>query len=57
MTPGASVSGIYLGHPLARYFHVGRLGKDQVEEYARRKGQSLAETERWLAPNLAYEPE
>jgi 5-methyltetrahydrofolate--homocysteine methyltransferase len=57
MTPGASVSGIYLGHPQARYFNVGRLGKDQVEDYARRKGQSLAETERWLAPNLAYEPE
>jgi 5-methyltetrahydrofolate--homocysteine methyltransferase len=57
MTPVASVAGIYLGHPKARYFKVGRLGKDQVEEYARRKGQSLAETERWLAPNLAYEPD
>jgi 5-methyltetrahydrofolate--homocysteine methyltransferase len=56
MTPGSSVSGIYFGHPQARYFNVGRLGKDQVEDYARRKGQSLAETERWLAPNLAYEP-
>ncbi|MBI3647448.1 MAG: methionine synthase [Actinobacteria bacterium] len=57
MTPGASVSGIFLGHPKARYFNVGRLGKDQVEDYARRKGQSLGEAERWLAPNLAYEPE
>jgi len=57
MTPVASVSGLYLAHPRARYFHLGRIGKDQVEDYARRKGQSLGETERWLAPNLAYEPE
>jgi 5-methyltetrahydrofolate--homocysteine methyltransferase len=57
MTPVASVSGIYLGHPKARYFVVGRIGKDQVEDYARRKGQSLAEAERWLGPNLAYDPE
>jgi 5-methyltetrahydrofolate--homocysteine methyltransferase len=56
MTPVASVSGIYLGHPKARYFMVGRIGKDQVENYARRKGQSLAEAERWLGPNLAYDP-
>jgi len=56
MTPGASVAGIYLSHPEARYFNVGRLGRDQVEDYARRKGQSLAEAERWLRPNLAYEP-
>ena len=48
MTPGASVSGLYLAHPQARYFNVGRIGKDQVEDYARRKGQSLAEAERWL---------
>jgi 5-methyltetrahydrofolate--homocysteine methyltransferase len=57
MTPGASVAGIYLAHPQSRYFNVGRLGRDQVEDYARRKGQSLAEAERWLRPNLAYEPE
>ena len=57
MTPGATVAGIYLAHPQARYFNVGRLGKDQVEDYARRKGQSLAETERWLRENLAYEPD
>ncbi len=57
MTPAASVSGIYLAHPEARYFNVGRIGKDQVEEYARRKGESVAEAERWLRPNLAYEPE
>ncbi len=57
MTPGATVAGIYLAHPQARYFNVGRLGKDQVEDYARRKGQSVAETERWLRENLAYEPD
>ncbi len=56
MMPAASVSGLYLGHPAARYFHVGRIAKDQVEDYARRKGESLMEAERWLAPNLAYEP-
>ena len=57
MTPAASVSGIYLGHPAARYFSVGRIGRDQVEDYARRKGVDVAEAERWLAPNLAYERE
>ncbi|CAN5792100.1 methionine synthase [soil metagenome] len=56
MTPGATVAGLFFAHPQARYFNVGRLGKDQVEDYARRKGQSLAETERWLAENLAYDP-
>ena len=55
MTPAAAVSGIYLAHPLARYFSVGRLGRDQVEDYARRKGMSLEEAERWLSPNLGYE--
>jgi 5-methyltetrahydrofolate--homocysteine methyltransferase len=55
MTPAAAVSGIYLAHPQARYFSVGRLGRDQVEDYAARKGTSLEETERWLAPNLGYE--
>ncbi len=57
MVPAASVSGIYLGHPEARYFSVGRVGRDQVEDYAGRKGVPLAEAERWLRPNLAYEPE
>jgi 5-methyltetrahydrofolate--homocysteine methyltransferase len=57
MTPAASVSGIYLGHAKARYFSVGRIGRDQVEDYARRKGMSVAEVERWLAPNLAYPPD
>jgi 5-methyltetrahydrofolate--homocysteine methyltransferase len=55
MTPAAAVSGIYLAHPLARYFSVGRLGADQVEDYAARKGMSLEEAERWLSPNLGYE--
>jgi 5-methyltetrahydrofolate--homocysteine methyltransferase len=56
MTPAASVSGLYFGHPAARYFAVGRLGRDQVADYALRKGVSVAEAERWLRPNLAYEP-
>jgi 5-methyltetrahydrofolate--homocysteine methyltransferase len=57
MTPAASVSGLYLAHPAARYFNVGRLGKDQVEDYAERCGMDRREAERWLAPNLAYDPE
>jgi 5-methyltetrahydrofolate--homocysteine methyltransferase len=56
MNPASSVSGLYFGHPEARYFAVGPLGKDQVEDYARRKGVALAEIEKWLRPNLAYEP-
>ncbi|HJQ40464.1 MAG TPA: methionine synthase [Thermoanaerobaculia bacterium] len=56
MTPAASVSGLYFAHPRARYFSVGKVGADQVEEYARRKGMSVEEAERWLAPNLGYEP-
>jgi 5-methyltetrahydrofolate--homocysteine methyltransferase len=56
MTPGASVSGIYLAHPEARYFSVGRIGRDQVEDYAGRKGISPADAERALRPNLGYEP-
>jgi 5-methyltetrahydrofolate--homocysteine methyltransferase len=57
MTPVAAVSGLYLAHPQARYFHVGRIAKDQVEDYARRSGESVAEAERWLRPNLAYDPD
>jgi 5-methyltetrahydrofolate--homocysteine methyltransferase len=57
MTPAASVSGLYFAHPDARYFAVGKIGRDQVEDYARRKGMSVSEAERWLSPNLAYEPE
>lgn len=55
MTPAASVSGIYLGHPQSRYFGVGRIGADQVRDYAARKGMSMADVERWLAPSLAYD--
>ncbi|MDH5269104.1 MAG: methionine synthase [Candidatus Krumholzibacteria bacterium] len=54
MWPAASVSGWYFAHPDAHYFGVGRIGKDQVEDYARRKGITLAEAERWLGPSLAY---
>ena len=57
VSPAASVSGIYLHHPEARYFSVGRIGRDQVEAYAARQGRSLAEAERWVRPNLAYEPD
>lgn len=56
MTPAASVSGIYLGHEQARYFSVGRLGRDQIEDYAARKGKSVADVERDLAFTLGYEP-
>ncbi|TWT33999.1 Methionine synthase [Posidoniimonas corsicana] len=55
MHPAASVSGLYFAHPEARYFAVDRVTKDQVEDYARRKGMSVAEVERWLSPNLGYE--
>ena len=56
MTPAASVSGLYLGHPQARYFSLGRIDRDQVADYAERKEMGVAEVERWLRPNLAYEP-
>ncbi len=56
MTPAASVSGLYLAHPKAKYFGVGRVGRDQVEPYAARKGLSVKEAERWLRPNLGYDP-
>ncbi|HXG54332.1 MAG TPA: methionine synthase, partial [Vicinamibacterales bacterium] len=56
MMPAASVSGLYFSHPEAKYFNVGRIGRDQLEDYARRKKEALEVTERWLAPNLAYEP-
>jgi len=54
--PAASVSGLYLHHPEARYFSIGRIGRDQAGDYARRKGISVGEAERWLGPGLAYEP-
>jgi 5-methyltetrahydrofolate--homocysteine methyltransferase len=56
MYPAAAVSGFYFSHPESQYFAVGKVGRDQVEDYARRKGWSVAEAERWLAPYLAYEP-
>jgi 5-methyltetrahydrofolate--homocysteine methyltransferase len=56
MTPAASVSGLYFVHPEARYFTVGRIGDDQVASYARRKGESIDQVERWLTSQLAYEP-
>ena len=56
MTPAASVSGLYFSHPEAKYFNVGRIGRDQLEDYARRKGEALEVTERWLSSQLAYEP-
>jgi 5-methyltetrahydrofolate--homocysteine methyltransferase len=56
MWPAASVCGLYFAHPEARYFALDRITREQVEDYARRKGMTLAEAERWLAPNLGYEP-
>ena len=57
MQPAAAVSGIYLGHPDARYFSIGKLGRDQIADYAKRKRMTIAEVERWLAPNLGYDDE
>jgi 5-methyltetrahydrofolate--homocysteine methyltransferase len=57
MTPAASVSGMYFAHPESHYFNVGQIGRDQVEDYARRKGMSAGEVERWLLSNLAYDPD
>jgi 5-methyltetrahydrofolate--homocysteine methyltransferase len=56
MTPASSVSGLYFAHPEAKYFAVGAIGRDQVADYARRKGVAVEEIERWLRPNLGYEP-
>ncbi|HXJ21426.1 MAG TPA: methionine synthase [Polyangia bacterium] len=56
MWPGSSVSGLYFAHPAARYFTVGKLGRDQIVDYHTRKGMTLAEVERWLGPNLGYDP-
>jgi 5-methyltetrahydrofolate--homocysteine methyltransferase len=57
MTPAASVSGLYFAHPEARYFTVGKLGRDQVTDYARRAGLETADAERWLLSNLVYDPD
>ncbi|MBQ1542882.1 MAG: methionine synthase [Caulobacteraceae bacterium] len=56
MSPGAAVSGLYFGHPQAHYFGVGKIDRDQVEDYARRKGWEVAKAERWLSPILNYDP-
>jgi 5-methyltetrahydrofolate--homocysteine methyltransferase len=55
MYPAASVSGWYFSHPESRYFGIGRVGRDQVEDYAKRKRMSLAEAEKWLSPVLGYD--
>jgi 5-methyltetrahydrofolate--homocysteine methyltransferase len=57
MWPGSSISGIYFAHPQSRYFSLGKIDRDQVADYQRRKGMSLMEVERWLGPNLNYDPE
>ena len=56
MFPTAAVSGFYLSHPDARYFSVGKIDRDQLQSYAERKTMSVVEAERWLAPNLGYDP-
>lgn len=55
MWPGASVSGWYFSHPDSKYYAVAQIQRDQVEDYAQRKGMTPAEVERWLAPNLGYD--
>ena len=57
MYPAASVSGFYFSHPKSKYFAVGKIDRDQVEDYARRKGLDLRTAERWLSPNLNYDPD
>jgi 5-methyltetrahydrofolate--homocysteine methyltransferase len=57
MFPASSVSGFYFAHPGAKYFGVGAIARDQVEDYARRKGLDIAAVEKWLAPNLSYDPD
>jgi len=57
MWPGSSVSGLYFSHPEAKYFSLGKIERDQIADYCVRKGMSQEEAERWLAPNLNYEPE
>ena len=57
MWPGAAVSGLYFSHPESQYFVLGRIARDQVHDYADRKGWTSTEAERWLAPNLSYSPE
>ena len=52
MSPASSVSGFYFSHPQSKYFNVGRIGRDQLEDLAKRKSEAVSELERWLAPNL-----
>ncbi len=56
MYPAASVCGLYFSHPESKYFAVGKIERDQVEDYRRRKGMDLRAVEQWLSPNLNYEP-
>jgi len=56
MLPASSVSGFYFSHPQSKYFNVGKINRDQVESYAKRKGMTKEEAERWLGPNLGYDP-
>jgi 5-methyltetrahydrofolate--homocysteine methyltransferase len=56
MWPGSSVSGLYFAHPESRYFTLGKIGRDQVDDYHARKNMTVAEVERWLSPNLNYDP-
>jgi 5-methyltetrahydrofolate--homocysteine methyltransferase len=56
MWPGSSVSGLYFAHPESRYFSLGKIDRDQVQDYSVRKGMSVAEVERWLGSNLIYDP-
>lgn len=56
MLPASSVSGYYLAHPESHYFGIGKIGPDQVEDYANRRGVEIARIEKWLSPNLGYEP-
>jgi 5-methyltetrahydrofolate--homocysteine methyltransferase len=57
MLPAAAVSGFYFSHPESKYFAIGKIDRDQVEDYHRRKGMDLRAMERWLSPNLNYDPE
>jgi 5-methyltetrahydrofolate--homocysteine methyltransferase len=57
MYPAASVSGFYFSHPQAKYFSVGKLKQDQIQDYAKRKDMDVAVVERWLSPNLGYDPD
>jgi 5-methyltetrahydrofolate--homocysteine methyltransferase len=56
MWPGSSVSGLYFAHPESRYFSLGKIGPDQVADYAARKNMTIPQIERWLGPNLNYDP-